>query len=41
LDSKSRMLLRNDIIFIVWIERLMLGWHIDLFMGQVSAIEVL
>jgi hypothetical protein len=40
LDSESSMLLRDNIIFVIRIQWLMLRRHVNLFVRQMSAIEV-
>jgi len=40
LDSEGSMLLRDNIVFIIGIQWLMLRWHVDLFMWQMCAVEV-
>lgn len=41
LDSKCGMLVRNNIVFVFWIQRLMLWWDIDLFLRQLNTRELL
>jgi hypothetical protein len=41
LDAESGVLLWNNIVLIVRVKRLVLRWHIDVFMREMGAIEVL
>jgi len=40
LDSERSMLLRDNIVFVIGIQGLMLRWHVDFFVRQMSSIEV-
>ena len=40
LDAESSMLIGNDVVFVVRVDRLVLWWDIDLFGGQLETREV-